>query len=84
MLRYPLAAYRQGTAGEVKLRVFINEKGAVDAATIIDAEPKETFDDAAIAAARQLLYTPAMKDGLAVKSIKAIAIVFDPSAEPLQ
>jgi len=56
----------------------------VDDATIIDAEPKETFEDAAFAAATQLLYTPAMKDGLAVKSIKVIAIVFDPSPEPLQ
>jgi len=84
MLHYPLAAFRQGIAGEVKLRVFINEKGTVDDATVTDAEPKRTFDDAAIAAARQLLYTPAMKDGLAVKSIKAIAIVFDPSAEPLR
>lgn len=84
MLHYPPAAYRQGIAGEVKLRVFINEKGAVDDATIIGAEPKETFDDAAFAAATQLLYTPAMKDGLAVKSVKVIAIVFDPSPEPLQ
>jgi len=84
MLHYPLAAYRQGIAGEVKLRVFISEKGTVDDATIIDAEPKETFDDAAFAAATQLLYSPAMKDGLAVKSIKVIAIVFDPSPEPLQ
>ncbi len=84
MLHYPPAAYRQGIAGEVKLRVFINEKGAVDDATIVEAEPKETFDDAAFAAATQLLYTPAMKDGLAVKSVKVIAIVFDPSPEPLQ
>ncbi|MGQ0579658.1 MAG: TonB family protein [Betaproteobacteria bacterium] len=84
MLHYPLAAYRDGIAGEVKMRVFINEKGAIDDVTIIDAEPKNTFDDAAFAAAAQLLYTPAIKDGLAVKSVKVIAIVFDPSPEPLQ
>lgn len=84
LLRYPLAAYKHGLSGIVKLRVFISAGGEVDSVEIIEAEPKDVFEEAATDAAAQLLYAPAMMDGRAVNSVKTIAIVFDPSDQPLR
>lgn len=84
LLRYPDTAYRQGIAGEVTLRMFLNEGGTVDSVDVIKAEPEDLFEDAATEAALQLEYSPAIKDGMPVKSIKTIAIIFDPDTQPLR
>jgi len=36
-----------------------------------------------VAAAKQLRYSPALKDGAPVRTTKTVAIIFDPSTEPL-
>lgn len=84
LLRYPRRAFANGIAGEVRLRLLIDENGVVDEAKLVDSEPAEIFDAAAIAAAIQLRYRPAIKDGRVVRSQKTIAIVFDPSIAPLE
>ena len=83
LLQYPPDAYEQTISGEVKLRLFINQDGGVDEVAIIAAEPKEIFDAAAVAAAKQLRYSPALKDGVPVRTTKTIAITFDPTTRPL-
>ena len=83
LLQYPPDAYKQSISGEVKLRLFINQDGGVDEVAIIEAEPKGIFDAAAVAAAKQLRYSPALKDGAPVRTIRTIAITFDPTTRPL-
>jgi TonB family protein len=83
LLRYPPNAFERGIGGEVLLRIYINEAGTIDDIEIRDAVPKGLFEDAALEAAWQLLYSPALKDGRAVKNVRTIGIVFDPSDAPL-
>lgn len=83
ILHYPVSAFQQHISGAVKLKLFINQAGEVDKAEIIASEPREIFDAAAVAAAKQLRYSPALKDGAPVKTAKTIAITFDPTANPL-
>ncbi|MGH8631422.1 MAG: energy transducer TonB [Burkholderiales bacterium] len=83
LLRYPPEAYRQQVAGEVKLRVYIDETGFVHKVQLLEAEPSGVFETAAVDAAQQLRYSAALKAGEPVKSIKTIRIVFDPSTTPL-
>jgi TonB family protein len=83
LLRYPQSAFAQAISGEVRLRVLINDQGGVDKVEIVNTSPQNVFDSAAVAAAIQLRYRPALKDGRAVPSQKTVAIVFDPSAAPL-
>src|SRR5258706_6055059 len=83
LLHYPPSAYKQAISGEVKLKLFINQDGGVDEVEIIASEPKGIFDAAAMAAATQLRYSPALKDGVPVKMTRTIAITFDPTTNPL-
>jgi periplasmic protein TonB len=84
LLRYPEDAYAQGLGGEVRIRLLIDETGKVDEAKVVGAQPRRVFDDAALAAASQLRFSPALRQGQAVKSQKTIAIVFDPSPDALR
>jgi TonB family protein len=84
LLRYPEEAYAQRLGGEVRVRLRIDEAGKVDEATVIGRGPTRQFDDAALEAAVQLRFTPAVREGRAVKSEKTIAIVFDPTPDALR
>lgn len=84
LLRYPENAFANGVSGEVRLRLLINEAGRVDKAMILEAQPEQIFDEAALAAARQLRFSPAIREGRVVKSEKNIAIVFDPTSDPVR
>jgi len=83
MLHYPPSAYQQRISGEVTLKLFINQAGEVDEVAVVASEPKELFDEAAVNAAKQLRYSPALKDGTEVGSTKTIVITFDPTTNPL-
>jgi hypothetical protein len=45
---------------------------------VLSAEPEGEFEEAALAAARQLVYDPALRNGRPVKSEKLIEVTFDP------
>ena len=83
LLRYPPEAFERGIEGEVILRIYINEAGTIDDIEIRNAVPKGLFEDAALEAAWQLRYSPALKNGRAVRNVRTISIVFDPSDSPL-
>ncbi|MEX0960425.1 MAG: energy transducer TonB [Burkholderiales bacterium] len=83
LLRYPPDAYAQGIEGEVTLRIYISDAGLIDEIEIENAEPRGIFEHAALEAAWQLRYSPALKDGRTVKNVRTIAILFDPSDSPL-
>lgn len=84
LLRYPRQAFEKRIGGEVRVRLLINRSGHVDKVDVVRAEPEGAFDQAAREAAQQLHFSPAMRNGQAVNSEKLIAIVFDPTPDPLR
>lgn len=68
---YPSILKAAGIEGEVSVKVFVNENGGVDKATVEETSNKD-FDDAALEAVKQWEFTPALKDG---KPIKAEIII---------
>ncbi|MBI4195793.1 MAG: energy transducer TonB [Betaproteobacteria bacterium] len=77
-LVYPERPYAMRTKGRVTLRIFINERGAIDEVAVIEAVPPGIFEEAALTATLALQFKPAMKAGRNVKSQKTIEVVFDP------
>lgn len=76
---YPPAGLSGGISGKVVLLLLIGETGSVDGVQILEARPKGMFDDSARAAFSAAKFTPAMKDGRAVKSQKIVEVTFEPS-----
>ena len=66
--------------GRLKLRLYINEAGAVDTIDIIEAEPAGVFEEAAAQAFAAARFRPGHKDGSPVKSQIALEVRF---GEPL-
>ncbi len=56
---YPDLARRGGVEGRVLVEVIIGFDGKVESAKIVGAEPEGFFEDAALAAAKQWVFTPA-------------------------
>ena len=77
-LTYPLEVMPYRLAGRVRLALFIDEKGLVQKAKVIDSEPDGTFDAAALEAWQHVRFTPAQKSGQSVKSEKILEIEFSP------
>ncbi len=77
-LVYPKTAYEMRIMGRVRLKILISEHGAIDAVSILEAEPAGVFEESALAATRALQFSPAVKDGRNVKSQKVIEVVFNP------
>jgi periplasmic protein TonB len=77
-LVYPQLAYQMRTRGKVTLRILINERGGIDQVSVLDSEPRGTFEDAALTATWALRFSPAKKYGRNVKSQKTIEVNFDP------
>ena len=76
-LEYPEAA-KSRRAARVEVRLFIDERGIVRKAAIESPGPERVFDDAALRAWHRVLFSPAMKDGGAVKSQQVIEVTFQP------
>jgi protein TonB len=81
-LIYPENPYIWKLGGVVRLRLLISERGTVDAAEVVSAEPEGDFEEAALTAARRLVYEPALRNGHPVKSEKFIEVTFDPHQTP--
>jgi protein TonB len=60
---YPFQARKQGTSGWVDLAFDVQVDGSVNDVAVLAAEPKNTFESAAIAAVRKWRYRPAQHDG---------------------
>lgn len=65
---YPLGAKNRGTEGWVKVRLIVNEDGTVQEVTVIDSEPKKTFDEAVIRAVSGWRFKAGTVGGVPVKS----------------
>jgi outer membrane biosynthesis protein TonB len=67
-------------SGRLKMRLYINENGLVDAVDIIDAEPAGVFEESAAQAFTAARFRPGHKDSSPVKSQIALEVRF---GEPL-
>ena len=64
---YPPRAQSRGIQGWVLLQFTITPQGTTKDVKVIDAEPKGTFDDAAIAAVSKWKYNPKVEEGAPVE-----------------
>jgi TonB family protein len=63
-------------SGRLKLRVYINEHGAVDAVDVVEADPAGEFEETVARAFSEARFRPGYKDGAAVKSQLALEVRF--------
>jgi TonB family protein len=77
-LIYPRLAYQNRVKGVVLLKVLINERGAIDDVLVVESEPRGTFEAAALNATLATRFSPAIRNGRAVKTQKILEIMFDP------
>ena len=75
--RYPQQATSKGISGTVTLLLLIDEAGKLDEISVVQAKPEGIFDEAAIAAFRDMRFSPARKDGRAVRSRVRITVGFE-------
>ncbi|MBN1754987.1 TonB family protein [bacterium] len=73
---YPDFARRSETEGAVLVEVIIDTDGTVENAKVIQARPEGFFEEAAITAAKQWIFTAAEQRGKAVKVRYQIPIEF--------
>ena len=66
---YPPRALNRGIEGWVLVQFTISANGSVTDAVVIDAEPKGTFDEAALKAIARWRYNPKVEGGEAVERV---------------
>jgi len=67
----------QGVEGHVVLLLLIDEAGAVKEVAVMEANPEGVFEESALAAFRAARFTPAQKNGRAVKSRVLIRVAYE-------
>jgi protein TonB len=66
--RFPTQAQRSRTQGWVVVGYTVDTEGNVNAASVIDAQPRHLFDREAINAVERWKYKPATRNGVAVEA----------------
>jgi protein TonB len=74
---YPPAALRSRQSGWVIVSFTILPNGRTDNVTVVSSQPRRVFDRAAMEAVNRYRFTPAMKDGVAVSSVRSQKIEFN-------
>ncbi|MCD9086107.1 TonB family protein [Stenotrophomonas sp. SY1] len=74
---YPKEAFAQGITGKVLLYIDVDAQGKVADVRVGESQPLGVFDAAAVAAARQWVFTPAQRDGKAVAGRIQVPVQFD-------
>lgn len=77
-LAYPPQALADGIEGAVTLRLRIDYHGVLREATVVGARPAGVFEEAALEAVQRLRFRPALRNGVAVSSVKTIEVPFYP------
>ena len=77
---YPQTALAGEIGGSVTLLLLIDESGRVTDVSVVDASPLDEFDKSALRALAAAAYTPAQKNGRAVRSRILVKVDFDPAA----
>lgn len=84
LLVYPPEALKLRVSGEVKIRLFIDEFGALVRSEVIEAAPPGIFEEAALQALGGMKFSPARKDDQPVRSQRTVQITFDPTPAALR
>ncbi|MCL1137542.1 energy transducer TonB [Shewanella pneumatophori] len=74
--KMPVAGRKFKQGGKVLLRLIVEADGVVSQAEVLEAEPKQVFDQSAIEAARKWRFKPAVLAGEAVKVFVDVPINF--------
>lgn len=74
---YPDEGAEQGVEGNVVLLLLIDEAGTVKEAAVMEANPEGVFEESALAAFRNARFSPAQKNGRAVKSRVLIRVSYE-------
>lgn len=74
--RYPTAAMRARQEGWVVVAFTVDPDGTTSGVKVVESQPRHVFDRAAIDAVERYRFNPAMKDGVAVPSVKQQRIEF--------
>lgn len=77
-LVYPEQAMADRIEGVVTLRLKIDYQGVLREASVVSARPAGVFESAALEAAQGLRFRPALRNGMAVGSVKTIEVPFYP------
>jgi TonB family protein len=87
----PLAAiepsfpYGAPNTGRLKIWLYVNEQGSVDAVDIVEAEPPGEFEEATVQAFKDARFRPGYQNGTAVRSLLALEVRFgEPFPMPVQ
>ena len=72
---YPPRALSRGLEGWVQVQFTITPTGTVANAVVINAEPKNIFDDAALKAIARWRYNPKVENGTAVERVGVQTII---------
>jgi protein TonB len=72
---YPPRALTRGLEGWVKVQFTITATGTVKDAMVVDADPKNIFDDAALKSIARWRYNPKVEDGAAIERVGMQTII---------
>jgi protein TonB len=74
---YPAVALRSRQSGWVVVDFTVDPEGRTRDITVVNAQPRRVFDNAAIDAVRRYRFTPAMSNGVAVATKRQQKIEFN-------
>jgi protein TonB len=72
---YPPRALSRGLEGWVKVQFTITMTGTVKDPIVVDADPKNIFDDAALKSISRWRYNPKVEGGVAVERVGVQTII---------
>ena len=73
---YPATAREGNITGRVTAKLLINETGVVVDSAVVNAEPAGHFEASALEAVRSTRFSPATRNGVAVRSEKQIVVTY--------
>ena len=74
--QYPYAARSRLIEGQVDLQFTVTAQGRVEGAIVLEAQPRNVFEEAALAAVGRWRFTPALRAGRAVPARLQVRISF--------
>jgi protein TonB len=77
---YPQTALAGEIGGSVTLLLLIDESGRVTDVSVVDASPPDEFEESALRALAATAYSPAQKNGRAVRSRILVKVDYNPAA----
>ena len=77
-LHYPESLRGEPVVGKVHLRLFIDERGIIRRMQVSSSDPAGMFDETAKKDWGNVVFSPAIKNGMPVKSQKLLELIYQP------